>query len=143
MAKVPTKTYRLLEPSRYVLEVLAAELVDDYGKQLKLELQVAEGEEKGYIFFDYPNRDENDGTIAPNSKAWQIFEAALDRRLSLSEDLDTDDLIGKKFVAEVVVTKTGKRNRVQHDTIGPAPKQEERLPKGDSDQEAEFGEAPF
>jgi hypothetical protein len=143
MAKVETKTYRLLEPGRYVLEVLSAELVDDYGKQIKLELQVAEGEEKGYVFFDYPNRDESDGTIAPNSKAWQIFEAALDRRLSLSEDLDTDDLIGKKFAAEVVVTKTGKRNRVQHDTIAPAPKHEEQPSEVNSDREAESGEAPF
>jgi hypothetical protein len=143
MAKVETKTYRLLEPGRYVLEILSGELVDDYGKQLKLELQVAAGEEKGYIFFDYPNRDQNDGSIAPNSKAWQIFEAALNRRLSLSEDLDTDDLIGKRFMAEVVVTKTGKRNRVQHDTIGSAPKQEERQPEQESDQDTEFGKAPF
>jgi hypothetical protein len=57
MAKVETKTYRLLEPGRYVLEILSAELVDDYGKQLKLELRVAAGEEEGYVFFDYPNRD--------------------------------------------------------------------------------------
>ena len=125
MAKVPTKTYRLSEPARYVLKVLSAELVEDYGYQVKLELEVAEGEEAGFRFFDYPNRDQNDGSIAPNSKLWQIFEACLRRRLSLSEDLDTDELIGKRFAAEVVTTKTGKRNRVQHDTIAPAPKQEE------------------
>jgi hypothetical protein len=124
MAKLHTKTYRLLELDRYVLEILSAELVDDYGNQVKLELEVAEGEEKGFRFFDYPNRDQNDGSIAPNSKLWQIYEAASGRRLSLSEDLDTDELIGKRFAAEVVVTKTGKRNRIQHDTIEPAPKKE-------------------
>jgi hypothetical protein len=129
MAKVHTKTYRLLEPGRYILEILSAELVEDYGNQAKLELEVTEGEEKGFRFFDYPNRDQDDGSIAPNSKLWQIFEAALGRRLSLSEDLDTDELIGKRFAAEVVVTKTGSRNRVQHDTIEPAPKQEERQPE--------------
>lgn len=117
MAKVYTKTYRLLEPSRYVLKIISVELVEDYGNQAKLELEVAEGAEKGFRFFDYPSRDQNDGTIAPNSKLWQIFEATLGCRLSLSEDLDTDDLIGKRFAAEVVVTRTGKRNRVRHDTM--------------------------
>lgn len=123
MPKISTKTYRLLPPGRYVLEVPSAELVEEYGYQVKLELVVSEGEEKGFRFFDYPNRDQNDGSIAPNSKLWQIFEACLQRRLSLGEDLDTDELVGKRFAAEVVVTKTGKRNRVQHDTIGPAPDQ--------------------
>jgi hypothetical protein len=143
MAKVETKTYRLLEPGRYIVEILSAELVEDYGNQAKLELEVAEGEENGFRFFDYPNRDQNDGTIAPNSKLWQIFEAALGRRLSLSENLDTDDLIGKRFAAEVVVTKTGKRNRVQHDTIGPAPKHVEERPDGRSDREAGLEDTPF
>lgn len=125
MATVTTKSYRLLEPGRYVLRILSAELVEEYGNQVKLELEVAEGAEKSFVFFDYPNRDQNDGSIAPGSKFWQIFEACLQRRLSLSETLDTDDLIGKKFTAELVVTKTGTRNRIQHETIGPAPKKEE------------------
>jgi hypothetical protein len=129
MAKLETKNYRLLEPGRYVLEILSAELVEDYGPQIQLELEVAEGEEQGYVFFDYPNRDKNDGSVAPNSKAWQIFEATLDRRLSLGEDLDTDELVGKRFAAEVVITKTGKRNRLQHDTIGPVSKKEKRQPE--------------
>ncbi len=36
MAKLTAQGYKLLDPSRYVLEVVEAELVDEYGPQLKL-----------------------------------------------------------------------------------------------------------
>src|SRR5215203_4629148 len=123
MARLTTQGYELLDPGRYVLEVVEAEPVDDFGPQLKLRLRVAEGEHKGFEFVDYPNRGAKDG-VKVGTKSWDVFEACLNRRLSPDDELDTDDLIGKKFEAMVSVKKTGKGNRTEHGTIGPhRPKQ--------------------
>ena len=56
----------------------------------------------GFEFTDYPSRGVEDG-VKVGTKAWDIFEACLNRRLTPDEELDTDDLIGKKFEAMVVV----------------------------------------
>src|SRR5215207_8454365 len=117
MARLTTQGYELLDPGRYVLEVVDAEPVDDFGPQLKLRLRVAEGEHKGFEFVDYPNRGAKDG-VKVGTKAWDIFEACLNTRLTPDEDLDTDDLVGKRFGAMVSVKKTGKGNRTEHGTIG-------------------------
>ena len=119
MVKIKTSGHKLLEPGRYVLEVRSAELVDEYGPQLKLGLRVAEGENEGFVFFDYPTRAE-DGSIKAGTKAWQIFEACLDRRLTPNDELDTDDLLGKRFEAHVAIKKGGKGNRTEFDTISAA-----------------------
>ena len=147
MATLKAQGYELLDPSRYVLEVVEAEPVNEYGHQLKLKLRVAEGEHEGFEFVDYPNRGAEDG-VKVSTKAWDIFEACLDVRLSPDEELDTDDLIGKKFQAMVSVKKTGKGNRTEHGTIGPyrpkkaapneGPKSEEP-----GDLEEEFKKIPF
>jgi hypothetical protein len=118
MAKLTTQGYELLDPGRYVLEVVEAEPVNEFGPQLRLRLRIAEGEHKGFEFVDYPNRGAKDG-VKVGTKAWDIFEAALNRRLSPDEELDTDDLVGKTFQAMVSVKKTGKGNRTEHGTIGP------------------------
>lgn len=118
MAKLTAQGYKLLDPSRYVLEVVEAELVDEYGPQLKLRLRVAEGEHEGFEFIDYLNRGAENG-IKIGTKAWDIFETCLNARLSPDDELDTEDLIGKRFQAMVVVKKTGKGNRTEHGTIGP------------------------
>src|SRR5215212_8808224 len=118
MAKLRAQGYELLPPGRYVLEVVEAEAVSEYGPQLRLKLRVAEGEHEGFEFTDYPNRGAEDG-VKVGTKAWNIFEASLNRRLSPDEELDTSDLIGKKFEAMVSVKKTGKGNRTEHGTIGP------------------------
>src|SRR3712207_8075378 len=47
------------------------------------------------------------------SKAWDIFEACLDTRLTPDEELDTEDLIGRRFHAMVSLKKTGKGNRTR------------------------------
>jgi len=101
-----------------VLEVMQAKPVKEYGPQLEVRNRVAEGEHKGFEFVDYPNRGVEDG-VKVGTKAWNLFEACLDRRLSPDEELDTDDLIGKRFEAMVVAKKTGKGNRTEHGTIGP------------------------
>lgn len=118
MAKLTAQGYELLDSGRYVLEVVEAEAVSEYGPQLRLKLRVAEGEHEGFEFTDYPNRGAEDG-VKVGTKAWDIFEACLNQRLSPDEELDTEDLIGKKFEAMVVTKKTGKGNRTEHGTIGP------------------------
>src|SRR4051812_15290945 len=110
--KIPTMGFTLLEPGQYVLEVLSAEPVDEYGPQLKLELMVAEGENAGYSFCDYPSLAGN-GSIKVGTKAWEIFEACMKSRLTPNNELDTDDLKGKRFIAQVVVKKGGKGNRTE------------------------------
>ncbi len=118
MAKLTAQGYELLDTGRYVLEVMEAEAVDEYGPQLRLKLRVAEGEHEGFEFTDYPNRGAEDG-VKVGTKAWDIFQACLNQQLAPDEELDTDDLIGKKFEAMVVTKKTGKGNRTEHGTIGP------------------------
>jgi hypothetical protein len=147
MTKLTTQGYELLDPGRYVLEVLEAEPADDFGPQLRLRLRVAEGEHKGFEFVDYPNRGVKDG-VKVGTKAWDIFEACLNRRLSPDEVLDTDDLIGKRFEAMVSVKKTGKGNRTEHGTIGPhRPEKAAAADKSKADEpvvdEGNFRDLPF
>src|SRR5215212_6638870 len=118
VTKLTAQGYELLPPNRYVLEVRQAKPVNEYGPQLEVRNRVAEGEYEGFEFIDYPNRGIEDG-VKVGTKAWDIFEASLNRRLAPDEELDTSDLIGKKFEAMVSVKKTGKGNRTEHGTIGP------------------------
>jgi hypothetical protein len=147
VAKLTAHGYEVLNPGRYVLEVVEAEAVNEYGPQLRLRLRVAEGEHEGFEFTDYPNRGAEDG-VKVGTKAWNIFEASLDRRLSPDEELDTSDLIGKKFEAIVSVKKSGKGNRTEHGTIGPhRPKMArlEEVPEVEesNDVTEEFEKIPF
>src|SRR5918999_3408495 len=147
MAKLTAQGYKLLDPGRYVLEVVEAEAVNEYGPQLRLKLCVAKGEHEGFEFTDYPNRGAKDG-VKVGTKAWDILEACLNKRLSPDEELDTDDLTGKRFEAMVSVKKTGKGNRTEHGTIGPhrpkrAQLKEVSKAKESDDVEEEFGKIPF
>ena len=147
MAKLTAQGYELLDSGRYVLEVVEAEAVNEYGPQLKLRLRVAEGEREGFEFTDYPNRGTEDG-VKVGTKAWDIFEACLNQRLSPDDELETDDLAGKRFEAMVSVKKTGKGNRTEHGTIGPhRPKKArlEEVPQAEEpdDVEEEFEKIPF
>ncbi len=147
MAKLMAQGYKLLDPGRYVLEVVEAEPVDEYGPQLRLKLCVAEGDNDGFEFVDYPNRGDANG-VKVGTKAWDIFEACLNARLAPDEELDTEDLIGKRFEAMVSVKKSGKGNRTEHGTIGPyrpkkaQPKEEPRVEEPD-DLKEEFDNIPF
>ena len=100
MAKLTAQGYELLDPGRYVLEVLEAEPVEEYGPQLRLRLRVAEGEHEGFEFVDYPNRGAENG-VKVSTKAWDIFQACLNTHLAPDEELDTDDLVGKRLKAMV------------------------------------------
>lgn len=147
MTKLMAQGYELLGPGRYALEVAEAEAVNEYGPQLKLRLRVAEGEHEGFEFTDYPNRGVEDG-VKVGTKAWDIFEACLNQRLSPDEELDTDDLIGKRFEAMVVTKKTGKGNRTEHGTIGPHRPKKAQSKEGQEVEEPdevdeEFEKIPF
>ena len=147
MAKLQARGYELLDPSRYVLEVIEAEAVNEYDPQLRLKLRVTEGEHKGFEFTDYPNRGAEDG-VKVGTKPWDIFQACLNQQLAPNEELNTDDLIGKRFEAMVSVKKTGKGNRTEHGTIGPhrpkrAQLKEVSKVKESDDVEEEFGKIPF
>jgi len=144
MAKLTAQGFELLDSGRYVLEVVEAEAVNEYGPQLRL--RVAEGEHEGFEFTDYPNRGAED-SVKVGTKAWDIFEACLNQRLSSEEELDTENLIGKRFEA-MVVAKTGKGNRTEHGTIGshrPKKARLEEAPKvaQSDDVEKELGKVPF
>ncbi len=83
-----------------------------------------------------------------STKAWDIFQACLNTHLAPDEELDTEDLIGKRFEAMVVTKKTGKGNRTEHGTIGPhRPKkaQLQEVPKAEEpdDSEEDFQDTPF
>ena len=147
MAKLSALGYELVDPNRFVLEVVEAESVNEYGPQLRLKLRIAEGEHEGFAFTDYPNRGAEDG-VKVGTKAWDIFEACLNRRLSPDEELDTEDLIGKRFEAMVVAKKTGKGNRTEHGTVGPHRPRKTQLkedpkPEESEDSEEEFKTIPF
>jgi hypothetical protein len=147
VAKLTAQGYELLDSGRYVLEVVEAEAVDEYGPQLRLKLHVAEGEHEGFEFTDYPNRGAEDG-VKVGTKAWDIFEACLNQRLAPDEELDTEDLIGKRFEAMVVTKKTGKGNRTEHGTIGlhrPKKAQLKEAPRVEEPDDVEegFEQAPF
>src|SRR5215210_8352659 len=147
MAKLIAQGYELLDPGRYVLEVLKAEAVNEYGPQLKLKLRVTEGEHEGFEFTDYPNRGAENG-VKIGTKAWDVFAACLDAQLAEDEPLDTDDLVGKKFEAMVSVKKTGKGNRTEHGTLGPhRPKKAKAGDESKADEpvvdEGDFRDLPF
>lgn len=108
----------MLDPETHVLEVVGAEPINVYGPQIKLTLRVADGEREGFAFTDFANCGSEDG-VKIRTKAWDIFEACLDRRLSVNEELDTDDLIGKRFEARVLVRQSGRGNYCEHGTIAP------------------------
>jgi hypothetical protein len=147
VSKLKAQRYELLNSGRYVLEVEEAEPVDDFGPQLRLRLRVAEGEHEGFEFTDYPNRGAKNG-VKEGTKAWDIFEACLNTRLSPEDELDSDDLVGKKFQAMVSVKKTGKGNRTEHGTIGSyRPKKNELKDPLDVEEptvnEDDLGDLPF
>ena len=147
VTKLTAQGYELLPPNRYVLEVMQAKPVNEYGPQLEVRNRVAEGEYEGFEFTDYPNRGIEDG-VKVGTKAWDIFEACLNRRLAPDEELDTENLIGKRFEAMVVAKKTGKGNRTEHGTIGahrPKKAQLKEVPKVEEPDAsgAEFKDIPF
>jgi hypothetical protein len=121
MTDVEFAPKEVIESGNRVVENLAAETTEQYGPQLAIKLKVVGGEHDGYTFTDYPNRDENTGRIKQGSKAWDIFVACLGSDF-YKRGKGFQDLVGCRFMAQVSQTKTGSRNKLEHGTIGPAPK---------------------
>jgi hypothetical protein len=119
MAKLKAEGYRLLDPGTYVVEVVEAAPINEYQPQVRLELRVVAGERKDFTFTDYANCSSDGGGVKMGTKAWDIFETCLNRRLAVNDELDTDDLIGKRFEARVLVRRSGKGNHTEHGTIAP------------------------
>ena len=67
------------------------------------------------------------GEIGRNTKCGQVLTAALgeDVRAETLEEL-AGMLVGKRFVCQIGPSRDGKHSRVVHDTIGPAPGQDDR-----------------
>ena len=115
------------------LEVLAADKAETYGLQIGLKLKVTDGEHDGHTFTDYANRDEDTGQIKQGSKAWSIFEACLGRDFYKQPGVSLQSLVGKQFVAQVMQTRTGSRNKVEFGTIGPVPPEEKNAAQQSDD----------
>jgi hypothetical protein len=81
MVKLTTQGYEVLDPSTYLLKVLEAEPINVYEPQIRLTLRVAAGEREGLTFTDYLNCGSEDG-VKVGTKAWDVFETCLGRRLS-------------------------------------------------------------
>jgi hypothetical protein len=52
VTKLTAQGYELLPPGRYVLEIMQAKPVKEYGPQLEVRNRVAEGEYEGFEFTD-------------------------------------------------------------------------------------------
>lgn len=118
MAKFVAEGYDLLDPGHYRLEVVDAAPVNEYGPQIKFTLRVVEGENKGFVFTDFANCGSENG-VRVGTKSWDFFQACLNRRLAVSDVLDTADLIGKRFWAKVLVRRSGRGNYCEHGSIAP------------------------
>jgi hypothetical protein len=112
----------LPEGEFFRFEILSADIEDgEFGHQLELELKVLGGKEyAGHTFKDWSkiSGDEDDGLfIKEGTKAEEVVRAVLGSEAAL-EDLDTDALVGGRFMARVAVSQNGKRNRVDFGSIG-------------------------
>jgi hypothetical protein len=142
-------------PGFYVLtvldegEILEGEFQGEATIQIRHELEIAEGPNAGYRFFEYFSLDPVDGTMRANSKYWDVYEAVTRRKLAEDDEVDSADLVGGQFQAQVVIAKTGKRNRTEHGSIGPyrpkkgQSKEEPKAEEPNDRDEKEFEDIPF
>lgn len=141
MGKLPTQSFTLLRDGQYVLEIKnvsepeRGEYQGEPTMQVTATLEVVDvltsGNEKmtdeateaaGHTYDEWWTLDPKTGAVKQNSKLWQIYEAATGMKLDTDDEIDTDDMVGKRFQAMVVVNKPGTRNRTEHDTYGKAKK---------------------
>jgi hypothetical protein len=124
MTDISFAAKEVIPPQVCRLEILAADKAEAYGLQIGLKLKVVSAEHNGHTFMDYANRDEDTGQIKQGSKAWSIFEACLGPDFYKNPSVGLNDLVGKQFIAQVTQTRTGSRNKVEFETIGPVPSEE-------------------
>lgn len=145
MTEIGFAPKKIIEPQVCRLEVLVADKAEAYGLQIALKLKIIGGEHDGHTFTDYANRDEDTGQIKQGSKAWSIFEACLGADFYKRPVVGLKDLVGKQFVAKVMQTRTGSRNKVEFGTIRPVPQEERNpapKPEGDGNAGDSFSDLP-
>jgi len=125
MAKLGYQPKILLPEGEFFrFEIISADIEDgEYGHQLGLELKTLGGKHAGHTFKDWSkvSGDEDDGLfIKEGSKAEEIVRAVLGSDADLA-DLDTDALVGGRFMARVAFSQNGKRNRIDFCSIGRIP----------------------
>jgi hypothetical protein len=125
MAKLGYQPKILLpEGSFFRFEIISANIEDgEYGHKLGFEFKTLGGKHAGHVFKDWAklSGDEIDGLfIKEGSKAEEIVRAVLGPNADLA-DLDTDGLLGGRFMARVAVSENGKRNRIEFGSIGAIP----------------------
>jgi hypothetical protein len=145
MSDIQFAPKEIIDPQVCQLEVLAADKAETYGLQIALKLKIIGGEHDGHTFMDYANRDENTGQIKQGSKAWSIFEACLGQGFHKQPGVSLESLVGKQFMAQVTQTRTGSRNKVEFETIGPVPPEKDQAsePNGDDTDGVDFSNTTF
>jgi hypothetical protein len=136
LAKFVAEGYDVLNPGHYRLGVVDVTPVNEYGPQIKFTLRVVDGENKGFVFTDFANRGSENG-VRVGTKSWDFFQACSNRRLAVSDVLDTADLIGKRFEARVLVRSSRKGNYCEHGSIV-AYQPEKDEPEGEPESEKGF-----
>jgi hypothetical protein len=134
MAKLGYQPKILLPEGEFFrFEILSADIEDgEYGHQLGLELKTLGGKHAGHTFKDWSKiSGDADGLfIKEGSKAEEIVRAVLGGEADL-EDLDTDALVGGRFMARVAVSQNGKRNRIDFGSIGRIPAEDDQEESSD------------
>ena len=84
------------------------------------------------------------GEIGKNTKCGQVLTAALGEnvRAETLEEL-ARMLVGKRFVCQIGTSRDGKHSRVVHDTIGPAPRRDERDDGDEGEGEEDTDDIPW
>jgi len=136
---------RPFESLRAVLVIEDAEEDSgQFGPQIKVALKVVsdgmDGEHDGVVFTDWLSLDENTGNVKPRSKAWQVIEAVLGE---VPAGLETEDLIGGRFAAQVGLNGKKTHSKVKHDTVSPAPRRKAARETAPEIDESEFDDIPF
>jgi hypothetical protein len=131
---------------RAVLEIEDAKFDEgDFGPQIRADMSVVDdgqdGENNGITFsdwFGFGKQQSDKSRIMPRSKAHQLLTATLGE---VGGRFNIQDLVGKRFAAQVGLNKAKSHSKVVHDTIGPAPAQ--RVKYGaESDDGADVDDLP-
>jgi hypothetical protein len=111
---------------RAVLEIEDAKFDEgDFGPQIRADKSVVndgvDGENNGITFsdwFGFGKQQTEKPRIMPRSKAHQLLMATLG---DVGGRFNIQELVGKRFAAQVGLNKAKSHSKVVHDTIGPAP----------------------
>lgn len=139
---IPQTKYETIPTGEYVVEVVDA-LVDDgkFGPQVAFNLQVVEGEHSGVNM-----RAWTSATFSPKSRLYSWAAALFGAAIPAGYDLDTQDLIGRRARAVVLVKeKTDGQMFNKVDNLRPLNSPQGKLPgveNGQANGAADFPPKP-